>query len=87
MKLLTISSPVSKSLEFQDKMVSGCWDDPDRGGHDSREVHYGQLQGQDDLGICVNLRFQYLIFMSNVSHTVQYVYVSKLSFVCCLKSI
>ena len=50
MKLLTISSPVSKSLEFQDKMVSGCWDDPDRGGHDSREVHYGQLQGQDDLG-------------------------------------
>ena len=47
MKSLPISSPVS---ELQDKMISGCWDDPDRGGHDSREVHYGQLQGQDDLG-------------------------------------
>ena len=50
MKLLTISSPVSESSEFQDKMISGCWDDPDRGGHDSREVYHGQLQGQDDLG-------------------------------------
>ena len=35
-------------------MVSGCRDDPDRRGHDSRQVHNGQLQGQDDLG-AVNL--------------------------------
>ena len=30
--------------------ISGCWDDPDRGRHYSRQVHDGQLQGQDDLG-------------------------------------
>ena len=51
---LWTSSPFSSNLEatlkFQDKMFSGCWDDPYRGRHYSRQVHDGQLQGQDDLG-------------------------------------